>query len=47
MTSGRYLPAIGAGFVTCLIVSNIIAVKIGAFGPWALPVAVIVFPVPC
>jgi len=44
-TSGRYLPAIGAGFVTCLIVSNIIAVKIGAFGPWALPVAVIVFPV--
>jgi uncharacterized integral membrane protein (TIGR00697 family) len=45
MTSGRYLPAIGAGFVTCLIVSNIIAVKIGAFGPWALPVAVIVFPV--
>jgi hypothetical protein len=45
MTSGRYLPAIGAGFVTCLIVSNIIAVKIGTFGPWALPVAVIVFPV--
>jgi len=45
MSSGRYLPAIGAGFVTCLIVSNIIAVKIGAFGPWYLPVAVIVFPV--
>lgn len=45
MTSGRFLPAVSAGFVTCLIVSNIIAVKIGAFGPWYLPVAVIVFPV--
>lgn len=43
--SGRYLPAVSAGFVTCLVVSNIIAVKIGAFGPWYLPVAVIVFPV--
>ncbi len=45
MTSGRYLPAVSAGFVTCLVVSNIIAVKIGAFGSWYLPVAVIVFPV--
>jgi uncharacterized integral membrane protein (TIGR00697 family) len=45
MTSSRYLPVISAGFVTCLVVSNIIAVKIGAFGPWYLPVAVIVFPV--
>ena len=45
MTSSRYLPAVSAGFVTCLVVSNIIAVKIGAFGPWYLPVAVIVFPV--
>ena len=45
MTSGRYLPAVSAGFVTCLVVSNIIAVKIGAFGPWYLPAAVIVFPV--
>jgi uncharacterized integral membrane protein (TIGR00697 family) len=45
VTSGRYLPAVSAAFVTCLVVSNIIAVKIGAFGPWYLPVAVIVFPV--
>jgi queuosine precursor transporter len=45
MTSGRFLPAVSAVFVTCLIVSNVIAVKIGAFGPWYLPVAVIVFPV--
>jgi hypothetical protein len=45
MTSGRYLPAVSAGFVTCLVVSNIIAVKIGAFGPWYLPVAVILFPI--
>jgi queuosine precursor transporter len=45
VTSGRYLPAVSAVFVTCLVVSNIIAVKIGAFGPWYLPVAVIVFPV--
>ena len=43
--SGRYLPAVSAGFVTCLVVSNIIAVKIGAFGPWYLPVAVIIFPI--
>jgi uncharacterized integral membrane protein (TIGR00697 family) len=45
MTSGRYLPAVSAVFVTCLVVSNIIAVKIGAFGPWYLPVAVVVFPI--
>lgn len=45
MRSYRYLSAITAVFVTCLIVSNIIAVKIGAFGPLYLPVAVIVFPV--
>ena len=45
MSSGRYLPAVSAGFVTCLVVSNIIAVKIGAFGPWYLPVAVIIFPI--
>ncbi len=44
MRSYRYLSAITAVFVTCLIVSNIIAVKIGAFGALYLPVAVIVFP---
>ena len=41
----RWYPAIGAVFVTCLIVSNIIAVKIAAFGPFFLPAAVIIFPV--
>ena len=30
--------------MTCLIISNIIAVKIGAFGSYFLPVAVILFP---
>ena len=49
-SNSRYFPWITAGFVTCLIVSNIIAVKIGHFGqigdyPLFLPVAVIVFPV--
>jgi queuosine precursor transporter len=42
----RYLPFVTAVFVTCLIISNIIATKIGAFGPGIfLPVAVIVFPI--
>jgi queuosine precursor transporter len=46
----RYLPLVTSIFVTCLIVSNIIAVKLayfGAapfFGPLFLPVAVIIFP---
>jgi len=47
----RFFPAVTAIFVTCLIVSNIIAVKIAAFGhlpllgPLFLPAAVIIFPV--
>ncbi len=41
----RYLPLVTAIFVTCLIVSNIIAVKLAAFGPWYLPAAVIIFPI--
>src|SRR5512137_1696508 len=45
MTSGRHLPAVSAVFVTCLVVSNIIAVKIGTFGAWNLPVAVVLFPI--
>ena len=36
---------IAAAFVTTLIISNIIAVKIGSFYGFFLPVAVIVFPV--
>jgi queuosine precursor transporter len=49
--SYRFLPFITSIFVACLIVSNIIAVKIGSFGslpligPLFLPVAVIVFPI--
>lgn len=51
MPSHRFLPFVTAVFVTCLIVSNIIAVKIAAFGrlplvgPLFLPVAVVVFPI--
>jgi uncharacterized integral membrane protein (TIGR00697 family) len=47
----RFLPLVAAIFVTCLVVSNIIAVKLGFFGtapflgPLFLPVAVIIFPV--
>ncbi|MDO8648185.1 MAG: queuosine precursor transporter [Candidatus Peregrinibacteria bacterium] len=40
----KYLPLLGSLFITTLIVSNIIAVKVGMFGTLALPVAVIVFP---
>lgn len=51
MHSYRFLPFVTSIFVTCLLVSNIIAVKIGSFGslpligPLFLPVAVIVFPI--
>ena len=41
----KYLHLISAIFITTLIVSNIIAVKIGTFGSLFLPVAVVVFPV--
>jgi queuosine precursor transporter len=49
--SYRFFPFVTAVFVTCLIVSNIIAVKIASFGslpfigPLFLPAAVIVFPI--
>ena len=33
-----------AGFVTSLLVANIIAVKLIAVGPWILPAGVIIFP---
>lgn len=51
MRSYRYFPFVTAVFVTCLLVSNIIAVKLAFFGtvpvlgPLFLPVAVIIFPV--
>jgi queuosine precursor transporter len=51
MRTYRYFPAVAAVFVTCLIVSNIIAVKLAAFGPFGplgpffVPAAVIIFPV--
>ncbi len=41
----KYLSAITGIFVTCLLISNIIAVKLGAFGSFFLPVAVIIFPI--
>jgi queuosine precursor transporter len=44
---GRTSPlliVLSALFVTVLLTSNLIAVKLVAFGPWILPAAVIVFP---
>jgi len=41
----RWLPAITAVFVTSLIVSNIIAVKLFSAGPILLTVAIIIFPI--
>lgn len=47
----RFFPSVTAIFVTCLLVSNITAVKLAAFGPFPflgtiyLPAAVIIFPV--
>ena len=45
MPQSKFFQLISALFVTCLIISNIIAVKIGAFGSYFLPVAVILFPI--
>lgn len=41
----RLFPALTGFFVTCLIVSNIIAIKPVAVGPFFLPAAIIIFPV--
>lgn len=41
----RWLPVIAAVFVTSLVVSNIIAVKLFSVGPVILPAGVIVFPI--
>lgn len=40
----RWLPAITAFFVTSLILSNIIAVKLISIGPLFLPAAILIFP---
>ena len=40
----RWLPAVTAVFVTSLILSNIIAVKLFVLGPLILPSAVLIFP---
>ncbi len=45
MPSSKFYHLILALFVTCLIISNIIAVKIGSFAGYFLPVAVILFPI--
>ena len=45
MSEHRWLPAITAIFVTSLVVSNIIAVKLISVGPFFLPAAILIFPV--
>ena len=45
MAEHRWLPAITAVFVTSLVVSNIIAVKLISVGPFFLPAAILIFPV--
>ena len=40
-----YFVAVAAVFVTCLVISNIIAVKLIAIGGLTLPAAIIIFPV--
>lgn len=45
MSGSRWFPAITAAFATCLVVSNIIAVKLLTIGPLVLPAGVIIFPV--
>ncbi len=45
MAKQRWLPTITAIFVTSLILSNIIAVKLIAVGPFFLPAAILIFPV--
>jgi uncharacterized integral membrane protein (TIGR00697 family) len=43
-TSGRYLPVIGALFVTALLTANIIAVKLFVVAGVVLPAGIIIFP---
>jgi uncharacterized integral membrane protein (TIGR00697 family) len=44
MPKHRWLPTIAAFFVTSLVVSNIIAVKLISVGPFFLPAAILIFP---
>ncbi len=41
----KYLPLLSALFITILIISNIIAVKIASFGGFFLPAAIVLFPI--
>jgi queuosine precursor transporter len=41
----RWLPAVAAVFVTSLVISNIIAVKLVYIGPFFLPAAILIFPI--
>ena len=41
----RWFPAITGIFVTSLVISNIIAVKLAIIGPFVLPAAIIIFPI--
>jgi uncharacterized integral membrane protein (TIGR00697 family) len=45
MPTQRWLPLITAVFVTSLILSNIIAVKLVSLGPFVLPAAILIFPI--
>lgn len=45
MNKFRWLPTITAIFVTSLIISNLIAVKLITLGPFFLPAAIIIFPI--
>ena len=45
MAEQRWLPVIAAVFVTSLVISNIIAVKLISVGPFYLPAAILIFPV--
>lgn len=44
MRTSPLLIVLSALFVTVLLTSNLIAVKLVSFGPWILPAAVIIFP---
>jgi len=41
----RFFPALTGLFATCLVVSNIIAIKPITIGPFFLPAAIVIFPV--
>jgi uncharacterized integral membrane protein (TIGR00697 family) len=45
MAEHRWLPTVTALFVTSLLVSNVVAVKLFVAGPFFLPAAMLIFPV--